>query len=234
VEAQPPLPCTFVPDTDYNADGKAVPNTPTQQECCDKCAADPQCVVGVLSGTTCWFKYSDADPVPKAGVTGCATAKITPIACTVSNDGAAPWSGDVTLAIDAVAGVKGRVNNDDPSRGDSGVGHRHIGDSVGDNDDTSRGDSGTGHSHIGDGVGNIRNNGSPRAANRDRPAPTANASDVAHISLSDNTPHSAVSPLWTKTFSIGPVLPGHAQRFFLLNSTAVAAACASDAAPCWL
>ena len=150
--------------------------------------------------------------MPKAGVTGCATAKITPIACTVSNDGAAPWSGDVTLAIDAIAGVKGRVNNDD----------------------TSGGDSGTGHSHIGDGVGNIRNNGSSRAANRDRPAPTANTSDVAHISLSDNTPHSAVSPLWTKTFSIGPVLPGHAQRYFLLNSTAVVGACASNAAPCWL
>jgi len=196
---------------DYNADGKAVPNTPTQQECCDKCAADPQCVVGVLSGTTCWFKNSDANPVPKAGVTGCATAKITPIACTVSNDEAAPWSGDVTLAIDAIAGVKGRVS-----------------------DDTSRGDSGTGHGHIGNGVGNRRNDGSTRAANRGRPAPPADASDVAHTSLSDRTPHSAVSPLWTKTFSIGPVLPGHAQRFFLLNSTAVVAACASDAAPCWL
>ena len=45
----------------------------------------------------------------------------------------------------------------------------------------------------------------------------------------------SASPLWSKTFSVGPVASGHSVRFFLLNSSAeTVPACTNDAAPCWL
>ena len=56
---------TFQADTDYHADGRPVANVSSQEECCALCAADAQCVVGVLAGSTCWFKYSDEEPVHK-------------------------------------------------------------------------------------------------------------------------------------------------------------------------
>jgi hypothetical protein len=155
-------PCTFLADTDFGGPGKAVPNTPTEAACCKVCQTDARCVVGVLSAGTCWMKYGGDNPVHRPGVVACKTSRVpTPVpqivVCTASNDGPAPWSGPVTLAIDTM--------------------------------------------------------GAPRQAG---------------------------VPSWSTTLAVGPVLPGHAVRFF--RQAVTAATCPPSASgrgdtqggPCWL
>lgn len=63
--------CTYQPNTDYGGDGRAVPNVNTKEACCSQCMADARCVVGVLAGKTCWFKYGSDKPRSKPGVVAC-------------------------------------------------------------------------------------------------------------------------------------------------------------------
>jgi predicted GH43/DUF377 family glycosyl hydrolase len=67
--------CTFEPHTDYQCGGGgATVAAPDQQACCDSCAADHQCDVGVYgTGGQCYLKYGCGTRagIPKEGPTAC-------------------------------------------------------------------------------------------------------------------------------------------------------------------
>ena len=66
--------CTFVPDIDLDQGtmGPTV-NVDNQQQCCDACAAAPDCYAAVLAGGQCWLKNATQAqfPVYNNGVTAC-------------------------------------------------------------------------------------------------------------------------------------------------------------------
>ena len=60
--------CTFEDGVGFPDSGGYRAAAATRQACCDECAANPGCAAGVLSGGSCFLKYSAAAPQPGDGV----------------------------------------------------------------------------------------------------------------------------------------------------------------------
>lgn len=59
--------CTFEPGTGYTGSGYLFPAS-SRQECCDHCAKDPSCHVGVFVAEMCYMKFSTAGKTAGDGV----------------------------------------------------------------------------------------------------------------------------------------------------------------------
>ena len=84
---------------------------PQPQVCCNLCQADPECIAATHVPGSCWIKFSTFDPIqlePARQAVACVTHKPPPppppgtVACTVSNDGAVAWSGEIAVSLDTL------------------------------------------------------------------------------------------------------------------------------------